>query len=188
MELLALCVAHCPTIRTMILRITSPIQRVLNEASGSHVGRRRHPGRRGRRAERDHGIRYGMRRIKDSRQRLNITMAMVPPKFVRGSSRGAIVRSRPRCAASAWSSGKASSTKRRSRIRRSRLSAGAFRAACSRRAERSRSTRSNRARCGLGEIPDVSHSIRRYSVQRLGVRQGLHSRGLHADGGDGVVI
>ena len=31
---------------------------------------------------------YGMRRIKDVRQRLNVTVAMVPPKFVRQIEQG----------------------------------------------------------------------------------------------------
>ncbi len=67
------------------------------------------------------------------------------PSLCSRLSKGAFARSKPRCPASAWSSGKPSSMNRRSRSRHSRPSSSAYHAACCRRratkeyAEQSRS-------------------------------------------------
>ncbi len=124
---------------------------------------------------------YGMRRIKDVGQRLNITVAMVPPKFVRQIEQGchstlkAQVR---RERMEQWKSLKYETV----------LTEQTFEALrrCVRHATGVKSDRGMRRAiahatdCG---ILGVSDSIRRYSEQRLGVRPSLYSGGLHAYGG-----
>jgi hypothetical protein len=94
-------------------------------------------------------IEYRMQRIKDVRQRLNITVAIMPPKFVRQIEQGCPRALKAQVRSERMEQWKTSSMNLRSRSRHSRPSASAFRAACCRRGERSRSTRSNRARNGL---------------------------------------